>query len=53
MKMIVSKTVSMNVEDAIYIDKAVKSGLAESTSDFIQKALKIYIKTIKNNECIE
>ncbi len=49
-KIKVYKTISMDTEDAVKIDSAIKNGLASNISDFVQKAIQDYFKKIKDNE---
>lgn len=45
--MLVSKTVSLDAEDVVKIQKLMHKGQAENASDFIQKAVKMYLNSLK------
>lgn len=42
----VSKTVSLDAEDIVKIQKSIEKGYAENLSDFIQRAVKNYLATL-------
>lgn len=48
-KIKVYKTISIETEDALKIDKAIKKGFASNISDFVQIAVQEYFKKIKDD----
>jgi Arc/MetJ-type ribon-helix-helix transcriptional regulator len=46
-KMLVSKTVTLDAEDVVEIQKSVDRGQADNASDFVQKAVKMYLNKLK------
>jgi hypothetical protein len=46
----VYKTISIETEDALKIDKAIKKGLASDISDFVQISIQEYFKKIKDDK---
>lgn len=44
--MLVSKTISLDVEDLLEIKKSVERGQANNASDFVQKAVRMYLKKV-------
>lgn len=47
--MLVSKTLSLEASDIVEIEKSVEKGQAENASDFVQKAVRMYLKNLKGD----
>ena len=46
-KILVSKTLSLDAKDVVKIENLIDTGIAENASDFVQKAVKNYINLLE------
>ena len=47
--MLVSKTFTLEAVDVVQIEKFVQKGNADNASDFVQKAIKMYLKSLQSD----
>lgn len=48
-KLIMSKTLSLEINDVVEIEKCIKNGKAQSINDFVQKAVRMYLKNLEGD----